>query len=328
VVLTTGGVRCWGSNEFGQLGYGHLQTIGDDEVPASVGEVDVGAAVVEIRTGAAHTCARLENGDVRCWGRNNRGELGYGHNENIGDDETPAVAGVVDIGGPATALMLGGAHSCALREDGQVVCWGSGNRGQTGLAHTNHISDDPGETPASQGVLNLGGPALHLASGGAHACALLESGSVRCWGYNAEGELGYGRVDDIGDDEHPSSVGPVQIGGTVEQLSSGYIHTCAIIDDGALRCWGFGSDGALGYGNTDHVGDDETPAEAGDVAVGGRVVDVATGITHTCALLDTGVVRCWGSAASGQLGYGSAVPTTAHIGDDEAPSAAGPVQVL
>jgi alpha-tubulin suppressor-like RCC1 family protein len=81
------------------------------------------------------------------------------------------------------------------------------------------------------------------------------------------------------------------------------------MEGGTLRCWGDGEDGQLGYGNTDNVGDDEVPADVGDVPLGETVVQVSAGGTHTCALLEQGTVRCWGRAEHGQLGQGNTTQT-------------------
>ena len=110
---------------------------------------------------------------------------------------------------------------------------------------------------------------------------------------------------DVGDDETPASVGDVPVGGSVVQVSGGQSHTCAVLDTGNVRCWGEGLFGRLGYGNENRIGDNETPASVGDVPVGGSVVQVSAGSVHTCALLETGNVRCWGAAGSGELGYGN-----------------------
>ena len=137
----------------------------------------------------------------------------------------------------------------------------------------------------------------------------LDNGRVRCWGANISGQLGYGHRNNVGDDESPASAGNVNVGGTVTvtQIAAGDQHTCALLDTGNVRCWGANISGQLGYGHRNNVGDDESPASIGNVNVGGRVMQIAVGLTisqHTCALLDTGNVRCWGANSRGQLGYG------------------------
>ena len=106
-----------------------------------------------------------------------------------------------------------------------------------------------------------------LAAGDFATCAVLVGGAVRCWGRAVQGELGYGNLEDIGDDETPASAGDVPVGGPVARIDVGFFHTCAVLVSGGIRCWGRASTGALGYGNTEDIGDDETPASAGDVDV-------------------------------------------------------------
>jgi alpha-tubulin suppressor-like RCC1 family protein len=106
---------------------------------------------------------------------------------------------------------------------------------------------------------------VQVSAGFSHTCAVLDGGTVRCWGQGNYGSLGYGNTNHVGDDESPASAGDVDVGGVVVQVAAGLGQTCALLEDGAIRCWGYGSDGALGYGNTNSIGDDETPASAGDV---------------------------------------------------------------
>jgi cysteine-rich repeat protein len=320
-LLETGTVRCWGHSTHGALGYGNTSSIGDDEAPATAGDVDVGSAVVQLAASMEHTCALLETGAVRCWGYGLYGQLGYGNTSNIGDDEAPVTAGDVDVGGIVVQLAAGDYHTCALLETSAVRCWGDGTYGQLGYGNTNNIGED--ETPATAGDVDVGGVVVQLAAGWMHTCALLETGAVRCWGHGGAGQLGYGNTSHIGDGEAPATAGDVDVGGVVVQLAAGEWHTCALLETGAVRCWGYGGAGQLGYGHTSNIGEDETPATAGDVPVGGVVVRLAVGAWHTCALLETGAVRCWGRGQEGQLGYGS----TSHIGDDEAPATAGDVDV-
>ena len=98
-----------------------------------------------------------------------------------------------------------------------------------------------------------------------HTCVLLAGGAVRCWGLGTglNGQLGHGNTESIGDDETPASVGDVFVGAPVHEVSAGNEHSCAILDDGAARCWGGATSGLLGYGNSDSIGDDESPEEAG-----------------------------------------------------------------
>ncbi|MEM9463647.1 MAG: hypothetical protein AAGF11_56440 [Myxococcota bacterium] len=304
-----GELQCWGRNERGQLGHGNLETIGDDEFPADADPIALSGPVVEIRTNGAQTFARLADGTIHAWGQNDAAQLGLLHTMDLGDDETPATASeptAVDLGGVATALAVGASFACALRADAAVLCWGAGNHGQLGLGNIARVGDD--ETPQGAGTLLLGAPVVGLTAGADHACALLDSGQIRCWGANDYGQLGLGHTDPIGDDETPDQVAPVALGQDAVEVVAGGHHTCARLNSGAIRCWGQGTQGALGLGTTDHVGDDEHPHEVDavpvGVTVGGTVVELGAGAAHTCARLDTGAVRCWGANTKGQLGYG------------------------
>jgi len=267
-LLTGGSLRCWGFGGDGRLGYGDQRTIGDDEVPSSVGTVDLGGAATAVTAGGFHTCGLLVGGSVRCWGLGDNGRLGYGNGTTIGEDEKPSSVGPVATGGAAKAITAGDGHTCALLEGGSVRCWGLGGNGRLGYANTDTIGDD--ETPASVAQpVSLGGVATAISAGDAHTCALLEGGSVRCWGFGGNGRLGYANTSDVGDNEAPGSVGPVALGRPAKAISAGGRHTCALLDDDSVRCWGFAATGRLGYCNPNDIGDDEAPGSVGPVNVTG-----------------------------------------------------------
>ncbi len=285
--------------------------------------------------GKYHSCALLPGGDMRCWGYGGDGSLGYANTTTIGDNETPAAAGPVDLGDgrTAAAVSAGAVHTCALVDEiDAVLCWGFGGDGRLGYANTNSVGKS--EAPGAVGPVDLGPgrTAKAISAGRAHTCAVLDGGDVRCWGFGFDGRLGYATNvpednNSIGDDETPGSIGPVKLGQgrTAAAITAGDSHTCAVLDDGNVRCWGFGGNGQLGYGNTDNVGDDETPDTVGPVKLGsGRTaVAIAAGDVHTCAVLDDGNVRCWGFGGNGRLGYGN----TNAIGDDETPDTVAPVDL-
>ncbi|HEY6559133.1 MAG TPA: RCC1 domain-containing protein [Polyangiaceae bacterium] len=175
-------------------------------------------------------------------------------------------------------------------------------------------------------------PVVEVAAGTEHACALLSGGAVRCWGLGPPllfdtvpygSALGYGHANSIGDDEAPASAGDVNVGGAVAHVDAAGFRTCAVLLTGSVRCWGRAAPFSLGYGNLNDIGDNEAPASAGDVALGGSATQVSVGGWHMCARLSSGRVRCWGRNRAGQLGYGH----TRTIGDDELPAGAGDVAV-
>ncbi len=337
-------MRCWGFSAEGELGYGNKSTIGDDETPAAAGPVDFGEGreVAAFSAGDFHTCALLGDATVRCWGFGGNGRLGYGNQRNIGDDETPASVGPVDLGAgrSAAAIAAGGSHTCALLDNRTVRCWGFAFWGELGYGNpppdpeTPDQEPDPvdigdNELPGEVGPVNLGGPAKAITAGDLHTCALLNDGTVRCWGQGTNGQLGYGNENNVGHrrTNPPAVAGPVDLGPgrTATAISAGAAQTCAVLDDGNVRCWGFGGNGRLGYGNTSRIGDSETPGSVAPVDLGaGRTAKaIGVGDGHACALLDDASVRCWGFNIDGRLGYGH----TVDIGDDETPGSAGPVDL-
>lgn len=320
-LYTTGRIRCWGLNTYGQLGLGNTTIIGDNEFPSTTQYVNVGGVATHIAAGTYRTCAILVGGTVRCWGNNQSGQLGLGHTTTIGDNELPSSVDIVDVGGVVTNIVMGEVHTCALLDTGKVRCWGPNNWGQIGYANSNPIGDN--EHPYTAGDVNIGGNAVQLTAGANHTCALLDTGAVTCWGNNPVGQLGYGNTLVIGDNETPASAGTVNVGGAVTQITAGTNHTCALLNTGNVRCWGSGQGGVLGYGNTTTIGNVQLPYTAGDIFIGGSVSRISSGDGFNCAHLISGSVRCWGLNTSGQLGLGH----TNSIGDNELPASVGDISV-
>ena len=159
----------------------------------------------------------------------------------------------------AVQVACGGYHTCAVLDTGEIVCWGLGDNGQLGYGNTDIVGIT--NVPADVGPVDVGASATQISAGERFTCAILEGGDVKCWG-----AIAYGLGFVVGDDEAPASVGPVDVGGAVSHVDCGAYHVCALMETGSIRCWGIGDDGELGYGpDVTYVGDDETPAEAGDV---------------------------------------------------------------
>ncbi len=274
-ILNDASVRCWGFNLDGRLGYGRTDSIGDDEAPGSLGPINLGPGRTAraIAAGGFHTCALLDDGNVRCWGFGGTGRLGYGKIADIGrtPDATPETAGPVYLGPgrTATAITAGFGHTCAVLDNRTVLCWGFPGEGRLGYGNLNPIGDD--ELPGMVAPVDLGSgrTALAIDAGREHTCALLDAGAVRCWGFNGFGQLGIGSTFSVGGSETPGSVATVNLGAgrTALAVSAGLEHTCALLDDTSVRCWGRGSAGRLGYCDELTIGNDELPAAAGPVAL-------------------------------------------------------------
>ncbi|MCB9377131.1 MAG: chromosome condensation regulator, partial [Holophagales bacterium] len=312
VILSGGTVRCWGSGDLAQLGVpGLTEPIGDDELPSSIPPIQLGGAAVQLASGANHNCAQIDNGDLRCWGFSNYGQLGLGNMLSIGDNEHPASVGPVMIGGPIQSVAATTNHSCAALVNGDVRCWGYYTDGNLGYGKFGNIGDN--EVPSTQAAVKLGEPATAVAVGEVHSCALLASKTVRCWGTNLSGQLGLGMPVVIGDNDHPIDY-PKIIFTDVEAIAASRHHTCVLQTGGVVRCFGDNNYGQLGYGHTNRIGDNESP-DVGPVNLGGKAIKIDCGINVTCALLEGGDVRCWGRNNYGQLGLAN----KNNVGDDELP---------
>jgi alpha-tubulin suppressor-like RCC1 family protein len=273
--ITGGALACWGANESGQLGDG---TKSDRLTPVPV--VGLSSGVEAVSVGGGHTCAITTGGRLQCWGANDSGQLGTGGGPSLVPVTVPGLeSGVV-------AVSAGGSHTCAIKSGG-LLCWGSNNDDQIG----NETCDLGCPTPVQVTGLDHGVAAV--AASGFHTCALLSGGAVKCWGGNSEGELGDGTKKD-----RPTPVSVRGLSAGVEQLVVGGLHSCALLDSGGVKCWGYNSFGQLGDGTR---ADRLTPVAVRGLRSG--VQQIAAGGDHTCALL-TGETRCWGSNRYGQLGNG------------------------
>jgi alpha-tubulin suppressor-like RCC1 family protein len=207
--LDDGTVKCWGRNDFGELGLGDTQQRGDGpgEMGASLPIVALGPGrtALQVTAGEFHTCARLDNGTVKCWGLNSDGQLGLGDTQQRGDGagEMGATLPAVDLGPGRTALQVtvGPFHTCARLDDGTVKCWGINSNGQLGLGDVLSRGDGPGEMGANLPAVSLGPgrTAMQITGRGGHVCALLDDGTVKCWGSNEVGQLGLGDTQHRGD---------------------------------------------------------------------------------------------------------------------------------
>ena len=239
--------------------------------------------------GDYHTCAILVGGEMRCWGRNDNGQLGNG---STADSHVP-----VSVNGLGSTVTGGGAgriHTCAVLSTGAAQCWGGNDNGQLG---TGDLS--PSLSPVTVPGLESG--VLKVAAGRYHTGAALAS-SVMCWGHNSFGQVGDGTTADKNS--------PVAVTGLagLSQLSMGSYHSCGVTAAGGAQCWGRNDYYQLGNGLTAN-----SPVPVNVLSLDSAVSVIAGGFYHTCALLDSGEVQCWGRSDRGQLGDGTTLDRSAPV---------------
>jgi hypothetical protein len=216
--LETGAVECFGEPEVAEL----------EGVHATSG------AAVDICAGDEHVCAAIEGGALECWGANTFGQVGNG-----GSGEVEPGPREVDLPAGATSVACGRGHTCAALEDGSVWCWGANDAGQLGDGTTE------GRTlPVEVSGLDPAG-ARAVSAGGSHSCALLWGGAVQCWGENDRGQLGNadpGVAAAVARDVEGLMAAAVAV-------TAGADHCCAVLETGAVMCWGANASGQLGDGS-------------------------------------------------------------------------------
>jgi WD40 repeat protein len=277
-ITEPGGVKCWGENDFGQLGDG---TTTNRNSPVDVSGLTGGIAAIS--AGRAHTCALTAGGGVKCWGENEHGELG---NSSTVDSAVPV--DVNGLTGGATAIAAGDDHTCAVTTSGGVKCWGVNESGQLGDGTTTNSSTPVDVTEIIDAVKNV-------VAGGSHTCALTVPGGVLCWGNNEHGQLGDGKG--VKNRSVPADVVGLKEG--VSSLSANGGHTCALMTNSGVKCWGDNNHGQLGDGTTANR---FVPVDL--LQLGRGISAVSVGSNHTCALTG-GAVKCWGWNYYGQLGDGT-----------------------
>lgn len=226
--LTSSGViRCWGDNTYGQVGVRAFQ--GGQYPPWQVTLNATGAA---ISAGSWHTCALTTSGGIKCWGGNNYGQLGHG---TLTDTDNAIY--VTGLTSGVSALGSATNHICAILTGGELRCWGMNFSGQLGDGTTVHAA-----TPVA--ALGLGGAVQQISAGGSFSCALVNH-LVKCWGKNEFGQLGNASTENS---LQPVVVHNLPLGAVA--VDSGPVHACAITRGGAIKCWGNNQYGQLGDGST------------------------------------------------------------------------------
>ena len=248
------------------------------------------SSATALAVGDYHACAVVAGGALKCWGRNNNGQLG----DTTGTDN---VLGVLPTGFEANTgiIAAGSTHTLALDGPGTLSGWGANNQGQLGDGTTTQRTS-PSPVPTIPDV-----PVL-LDGGSNHSCAILPGGYASCWGYNSFGQ--------VGDGTNTQRTKPViipSLSSGVTWIAAGGNHTCAVVN-GGVQCWGSNSNGQLGEGDTTNR---NVPYQVTGLTSG--VVAVDAGPAHSCAVLATGAVQCWGYNNYGQLGDGTQIQRTTPV---------------
>lgn len=323
VLLSDDSIYCWGSNGLGTLGRATFDEKG--YVAREVEGLDLvdGVNVAVLAAGSLHNCVLLSDNTIQCWGFSEYGQLG----RTTGTEYSSSVVAPLenpDFGANTTILALaaGSHHNCALLSDNTIHCWGYNIAAQLGrITESALVYQDP--APVEQLSLQAGVNILEITAGGDHTCALLSDNSIRCWGNNADGQLGR-NTQPFSTSADPLPVTGLNLssGISVKHISAGGNHTCALLSDNRIFCWGENDFGQLG-----RVTEDETFTGVPSAVVGispknalGVMALSAHGYDHACVLLDDVSIRCWGYNAFGQLGW--------ETGEDEFSIAPGIVENL
>ncbi len=309
-------VRCWGNDDYGQLGSGAASVTttcfpatgisGTPQICVAPIAISSLSNVTALAAGGYHTCALISDGSVKCWGRNDRGQLGDGTTVSKAAPVTPIDSGAI-------AIATGRFHSCAVVTGNVVKCWGTNQNGQLGASglpadcSTAYYSDFAETEPYCPTPFSVVGvsSASNVATGYGHTCALISNGSIKCWGDNSVGQLGQSVA------VSPSA--PVTVSGlsAVKQLASNDVRTCTVSGTGnRLQCWGQNQWGEVGNGNTI---EQDTPVPVANLPASPTVLSVATGAGHTCSLMSDSTLRCWGDNAFGELATNDASPVTSPV---------------
>ncbi len=315
-------VKCWGGNFNGQLGLGLNWSNTRSKSPREIPFVDVGGKVSQIAVGDDFSCALLETGGVRCWGDNSCGQLGLGHRQDVGINESPSSISQISLtDGMETASQIaaGRYHACAMMSNNDLRCWGRGYYGNLGTGRSETIGDD--ELPSDIDPIQLSTTetpqSIHL--GLLHTCILFNNKKSSCFGYNAYGNLGLGNTTNIGVDESADAGGFIDLSADTQSLAAGGNHNCSLSPAGDVRCWGYNTQGQLGLGLSSNKGDDESVDTGILLDLGDSATSMALGQSHSCFLLESKKVICTGSGQYGETGYDTSsdlgtVETAIHNG--------------
>jgi len=292
VVTGAGGVKCWGSNKYGQLGNGVSRPCNAHGIcpknrfkRTAVDVVGLGSSVKAIAAGSGHTCALTSAGGVKCWGYNASGQLGNGQKAckavaTCSKDASSTPVDVVGLTSGVRAIAAGEFHTCAITSVGGVKCWGSQTDGELGN-RTGRSSSIPVD------VVGLTNGVSAIAAGPHISCAVMSGGAAKCWGGSPHDVAGLS-----------GGVTALAIGGT--SAGAGALDGCAVTSAGGVKCFGDNHGGQLGNGSRQYS---STVVDVVGLGVG--VTAVTASGDHTCAVTSRGGAKCWGYNYGGSLGNGS-----------------------
>jgi len=289
----SGLVKCWGGNDYGQLGNG---TTSASTTPTGVSGL---TNIQAISVGTHHACALTTAGGLQCWGRNDSGQLGNGTSGGI--STTPV--DVFGLGSGVAAVAAAANHTCALTTGGAVKCWGANGTGNLGDGTLVSSS-----TPVDVGGLSSGASAI--SAGGSSSCALITSGAVKCWGMDEFGQIGDGSTGAAGCSCRTPPLNVIGLSGATA-VSVGDGHACVVTLSGSVSCWGYNIVGQLGDATStgpEACMSSATPCSTVPddvVGLNGLVNGVSSGNAHSCGRTSVGGVMCWGHNGYGQLGTGA-----------------------
>ena len=296
VILDDDTLKCWGSSMYGQLGYGDTTT--KNAPPATPVDLGAGRTAKAVSCGTYHTCAILDDDSLKCWGNHMSGQLGLGDPQYSGyQANTPTAVVATYLGAGVKSVVAGEYLTCAVLMDGSLKCWGNGGSVPLGYGDSSNRY-----TPFADNVnLGAGLTAKSVSATNGHTCVILNDDTLKCYGNNGYAQLGYG--DTTQRTVPDASAIDLGSGKTVTTVSVAYDATCAVLNDGSLKCFGNNGQGQLGIGSyLPPAGN--LPATV-DLGTGRTATDLSLGNHHACAALDDGTIKCWGYNYNGQVGTGS-----------------------
>lgn len=280
--LNTGEVRCWGNNSHGQLGI--ISTTNTSNIPTALHDFNDRNATIE--AGKNHTCLLL-NGSIKCFGSNTSGQLGV----NIFITESVVPIDTTNMTSGVSDFSAGDFHTCGVK-GGLAYCWGANNYGQLGNGEPlNYAEGTFREVTVVEVISNI----VSISAGANHTCSTLQNGSAYCWGNDAWGQLGIETSNCCDVSINPTPTIVVGLTSGVKYVAAGTDHSCALMVDSTVKCWGANNFGQLGLGNSNGT---VVPTTVPGLT---NVVNIVLGYSHTCALLKDGKVKCWGNYDTGQI---------------------------